>query len=118
MKNFSTFSSNNDARTELHNAMNLTGCEISVNTLPAGACVPFVHFHKNNEEVYFVFSGSGYVEIDGEKIELRKGDFVRISPQAKRQFFASDNCKISFICIQTKENSLQGFTADDAVLVQ
>ena len=25
----------------------LTGAEISVNKLPAGACVPFVHSHKN-----------------------------------------------------------------------
>ncbi len=42
----------NKARMELHDALSLTGAEISINTLPAGECVPFVHCHKNNEEIY------------------------------------------------------------------
>ena len=36
-------------RVELHDQLFLTGAEISVNRLPAGANVPFVHFHKSNE---------------------------------------------------------------------
>ena len=27
----------------------LTGCEVSINCLPAGESVPFVHAHKKNE---------------------------------------------------------------------
>lgn len=38
-----------------------------------------------------------------------------LSPAAKRQFFAADS-GISYVCIQVKENSLEGFTADDAVI--
>ena len=34
------------ARTELHELLNLTGEEISINTMPAGVQVPFVHKHK------------------------------------------------------------------------
>lgn len=45
------------ARTELHDLLDLTGCEASVNTLPAGAAVPFVHAHKQNEELYGVLAG-------------------------------------------------------------
>ena len=41
-------------RTELHDALGLTGCEASYNVLPAGAAVPFVHAHKHNEELYVV----------------------------------------------------------------
>ena len=93
----------------------LTGAEISINDLPAGANVPFVHSHKNNEEVYGILSGKGKVIIDGEEIALAAGDWVRIAPVAKRQFFAAEDEGISFVCIQTKENSLEGFTADDAV---
>ena len=37
-------------------------------------------------------------------------------PGSKRQFFAAEDSGISFVCIQTKENSLGGFTADDAVV--
>ena len=58
----------------------------------------------------------GKVIIDGEEIALTAGDWVRIAPVAKRQFFAAEDEGISFVCIQTKENSLEGFTADDAVV--
>ena len=36
--------------------------------------------------------------------------------KAKRQFSAADDEGITFVCIQVKENSLGGFTADDAVV--
>lgn len=116
MVNFSKVSVAADARTELHDKLSLTGAEISINNLPAGACVPFVHAHKQNEEIYTVLSGKGKVVIDGETVELAAGDWVRISPAAKRQFFAAEDSAISFVCIQIKENSLEGYTKEDAVL--
>ena len=72
--------------------------------------------HKNNEEIYGILSGKGKAVIDNETIELTAGDWLRISPAAKRQFFASQESDITYVCIQVKENSLGGFTADDAVL--
>ena len=41
--------------------LSLTGAEISLNELPlAGANVPFVHSHKENEEeIYGIFSVNG-----------------------------------------------------------
>ncbi len=116
MKNFSKISVVQDARIELHDKLSLTGAEISVNNLPAGACVPFVHSHKQNEEIYVVLAGRGKAIIDGETIELLAGDWIRISPVAKRQFSAADDSAISFACIQVKENSLEGYTMDDAII--
>ncbi len=116
MKNFSKISVAQDARTELHDKLSLTGAEISINNLPAGAGVPFVHSHKQNEEIYVVLSGRGKAVIDGETVELAAGDWVRISPAAKRQFSAADDSAISFVCIQVKENSLEGYTMNDAVV--
>lgn len=49
-------------------------------------------------------------------MELAAGDWVKIAPAAKRQFFAADDSAISFACIQVKANSLEGYTADDAVI--
>ena len=115
MKNFNKVSVAQDARTELHDKLSLTGAEVSVNNLPAGACVPFVHSHKNNEEIYVVLAGKGKAVVDGETVELAAGDWVKIAPAAKRQFFAADDSAISFACIQVKANSLEGYTADDAV---
>ncbi|MBE6010461.1 MAG: cupin domain-containing protein [Lachnospiraceae bacterium] len=116
MANFSKVSVKDDARTELHDVLGLTGAEISVNNLPAGASVPFVHAHKNNEEIYIILSGKGKAVVDGEEIALAKGDFVKIAPAGKRQFFAAEDEGISYACIQVKENSLEGYTMDDAVL--
>lgn len=116
MVNFSKVSMAQDARTELHDKLSLTGAEVSINNLPAGASVPFIHSHKNNEEIYVVLAGKGKAVIDGEDVELAAGDWVRISPAGKRQFFAAEDSAISFACIQVKENSLEGYTMDDAVV--
>ena len=89
MNNYKKISVGEEARTELHDSLALTGAEISINILPAGASVPFVHSHKQNEEIYAILSGEGRAVIDGESVELKAGDFIRISPSAKRQFFAS-----------------------------
>ena len=116
MANYAKTNIGNEGRVELHEKLSLTGAEISMNQLPAGASVPFVHSHKNNEEIYGILSGNGKAVIDNETIELTAGDWLRISPAAKRQFFASQESDITYVCIQVKENSLGGFTADDAVL--
>ncbi|MGN1114329.1 MAG: cupin domain-containing protein [Oscillospiraceae bacterium] len=116
MSNYSKVTVSHDARTELHDKLSLTGAEISINNLPAGVGVPFVHSHKKNEEIYAVLSGKGKAVIDGEIVELSAGDWIRVSPWAKRQFSAADDSSISFVCIQVKANSLEGYTQDDAVI--
>lgn len=116
MSNFKKVSVTQDARTELHDQLSLTGAEVSINNLPAGAGVPFVHSHKNNEEIYVVLAGKGKAVIDGETIELATGDWVSVSPAGKRQFMATEDEGISFACIQVKENSLEGYTMEDAVV--
>ena len=116
MTNYKKVSAKNTPRVELHEKLNLTGAEISVNTLTAGEGVPFVHSHKQNEEIYYVIDGSGKAVIDNEEIDLVAGDWIRISPVAERQFFASENNSISYVCIQVKENSLEEFTSNDAII--
>lgn len=118
MNNFKKTSVTKDARTELHDILSLTGAEVSINNLPAGACVPFVHSHKHNEEIYVILEGRGKAVIDNETIELNAGDWLRISPAGKRQFFAAEDSEISFACIQVKENSLEGYTMDDGVVAE
>ncbi len=117
MTNFTKTSITSNARTELHDLLSLTGAEISINSMPAGAGVPFVHAHKQNEEIYGILSGKGKAVIDGETVALAAGDWLRVAPAAKRQFFAAEDAGISYLCIQAKANSLKGYTQDDAVIV-
>ena len=41
MKNYTKTKIGNEARVELHDKLALTGAEVSINQLPAGAGVPF-----------------------------------------------------------------------------
>ena len=116
MAHYNKLSVGNNARVELHDKLNLTGAEVSINALPAGSNVPFVHSHKQNEEVYGIIEGAGKAVIDGETIELKTGDWLRISRETKRQFFAAADSAIKYICIQVKANSLEEYTADDAII--
>ncbi len=106
------------ARTELHDLLALTGAEISINSLPAGAGIPFVHAHRQNEEIYGILAGKGKAVIDGEDVTLAAGDWLRVAPAAKRQFFAAENEGISYLCIQVKANSLEGYTQEDGIIVE
>ena len=116
MANYAKINVGNEGRVELNGKLGLTGAEVSINQLPAGACVPFVHSHKNNEEIYGILAGKGKIIIDGEEITLAEGDWLKITPAAKRQFFAADDTGIEYVCIQVKENAPGGFTADDAIV--
>lgn len=118
MSNYSKTSIPVEARVELHDVLHLTGAEISVNNLPAGVQVPFVHSHKQNEEIYGILSGKGTMTLDGENVGLTAGDWLRVAPEVKRQLSAAPDSAISYICIQVKAGSLENFTMTDAIVFQ
>lgn len=60
--------------------LGLTGMEISVNCLPAGAKVPFYHAHRKHEEFYLFLRGRGQFQVDGDVIEIRAGTAQRVAP--------------------------------------
>ena len=64
MANYTKATIGKENRIELHEKLSLTGAEISLNELPAGANVPFVYSHKENEEIYGILSGNGKAIID------------------------------------------------------
>lgn len=104
-------------RVVLHDVLALTGSEVSINELPAGVSVPFVHTHKNNEEVYIVLSGKGWLYIDGDEIEIKEGDAFRIDPKGERCLKADNASPLRIICVQAKSHSLEGFTQTDGIPV-
>ena len=46
------------------------------------------HSHREQEEAYVVVDGSGRILLDGEVLELRKWDVVRVAPEVVRAFEA------------------------------
>ena len=64
--------------------LGLTGCEVSLNRMPAGKGTPFVHAHKKNEELYIVLRGKGTFFIDGEEFPIQEGSLMRVAPDGAR----------------------------------
>jgi mannose-6-phosphate isomerase-like protein (cupin superfamily) len=50
----------------------------------------FGHRHNDAEEVYLVVSGSGRINLDGELLELKRLDVIRVSPGVMRAFEAGE----------------------------
>mgnify|MGYP000027100970 FL=1 len=103
-------------RTELHDALALTANEVSLNNLPAGISIPFVHAHTHNEELYIVLEGKGFFFVDGDEFAVSQGDCIRVDPKAQRCLKAAEDSSLRYLCIQAKAASLKGFTAADAVI--
>ncbi len=49
-----------------------------------------VSYHKIAEEYYYVLSGSGVAVLNGERHELREGDFLRLPPGTTHGFITDD----------------------------
>lgn len=46
------------------------------------------HAESGQEEVFLALEGSGWMEIEGERVELVPDVFVRVGPEPKRKVFA------------------------------
>ncbi len=98
----------------LHDALNLTSCEISLNTMKKNTKLPFSHKHKQNEEIYIFVKGEGRMVLDDTTINFKEGSCIKVLPQVKRTM-ETDTDTI-YICIQAKTGSLEQFAMDDAEL--
>jgi mannose-6-phosphate isomerase-like protein (cupin superfamily) len=55
-----------------------------------GFRTPFGHYHREQEEAYVVVGGSGRMKLDGDIIELRQWDVVRVAPEVIRAIEGGD----------------------------
>lgn len=68
----------------MNQLLGLTSCEISLNQLPPDAGIPFLHCHKQNEEVYLIIQGKGEFQVDGEVFDIAQGSTVRVGTAGAR----------------------------------
>jgi quercetin dioxygenase-like cupin family protein len=61
---------------------------ISYQRLAPGKRYPFGHRQKEQEEVYLVVGGGGRFNVEGEIIEVKPLDAIRVPPEAARAFEA------------------------------
>lgn len=65
-------------------ALGSRGVALGLIALPEGEGYTFTHSHEIQEELYVVLEGEGTLLVDGEELPLRRGDLVRVSPEARR----------------------------------
>ena len=97
----------------LRNLLESAGLEMSLNAVPPGQGMPFLHKHRQNEEVYVVVGGRGQFLVDGECIDVAEGSVLRISPAAARTWRNNSDAPLYFLCLQYRADSvIQGGTLD------
>jgi mannose-6-phosphate isomerase-like protein (cupin superfamily) len=72
-------------------ALELERCALSYQRVPPGHRFPYGHTHKTQEEVYVVVSGSGWMKVDEEILELEEWDAVRVPPGTWRGYEAGSD---------------------------
>lgn len=99
-------------------ATGATSCEISFGSLPSGASVPFFHSHKSNEENYIILSGAGKFQVDDIVFDVAEGSIIRVATNCDRNIKCTSPEQLTYICVQAKEGSLEGYTMTDAEITQ
>jgi len=56
-----------------------------------------VHYHKTHTEIYLVLEGSGYMELDGQKIPVKPFSTILIKPGCRHR--AVGKLRIVNVCI-------------------
>ena len=107
------------AKNFLKERMGLTGMEVSLNSMAPGQAMPFVHRHRQNEELYLFLSGEGEFQLDGQVLPVSAGTCVRCAPAARRAWRNTGGEALVFVCVQARAGSYgAGKTIEDGELVE
>src|SRR5512138_1895043 len=93
--------------------MKSTGTEISFQILPPHTDIPFLHQHKNHEEIYIILKGTGQFQVDGDIFNIKEGSIIRVAPEGKRSFRNNSDYPMIYMRIQSQQNSLGDWVVSD-----
>ena len=97
----------------LRGLLGSAGLEVSLNVVPPGKGIPFLHRHRENEEVYIVVGGRGQFLVDGECLDVAEGSALRLGPAAARAWRNNTDAPLYFLCLQYRADGVvQGGTRD------
>lgn len=90
-----------------------TGTEISFSSIPPKSELPYFHIHTKDEETYIILKGHGFYQVDDDCFPIREGSVIRVAPEGVRSLCNTSENNMVYICIQSKENSLEEYTTGD-----
>ena len=80
-------------------------------TVPPGV-ITQLHYHPKTEEIYYILSGSGLMEIDGQTRPVGVGDAIAIPPGCKHRIENPSQTDLVFLCC-----CAPGYEHSDTVLL-
>ena len=95
-----------------------TGTEISFTTIPPKSELGYFHIHFKDEETYIILKGSGFYQVDDDCFPIQEGSVIRVAPEGVRSLCNTSDEPMVYICIQSKQNSLEEHTTDDGKRVK
>lgn len=98
-------------------AVGATGCEFSLQRFLPGSGTGFLHTHRRHEELYFVLSGAGEFQVDGERFAVSEGCVVRVAPAGRRSVRNNGAEPMVLLCVQYAAGSFAAEDAADAELL-
>jgi mannose-6-phosphate isomerase-like protein (cupin superfamily) len=90
----------------LHDLLGSAGLEVSLNVVPPGKGIPFLHRHQQNDELYLVVGGRGQFLVDGQCLDVTEGSALRLGPAAVRAWRNNSDAPLYFLCIQYPADSV------------
>lgn len=92
----------------LRDDLGLTGAEISLNRLAPGVAVPFLHRHRENEEIYLFLGGTGEFQAGEAVFPVKAGTVVSLPPATARSWRNTGDAALAYIVIQVVAGSYRG----------
>jgi mannose-6-phosphate isomerase-like protein (cupin superfamily) len=97
----------------LRSVLGSAGLEMSLNVVPPGKSISFLHRHQENDEVHVVIGGRGQFLVDSECIDVQEGSVLLLAPAAARAWRNNSDASLYFLCLQYRADSeIEGGTAD------
>lgn len=78
-----------------------------------GDSLPFIHKHRNNEEIFIVIKGEGQILLNGIISNISEGTIISIEPKTERAIRNNSTGVLIFIVIQARLNSFKGKETED-----
>jgi mannose-6-phosphate isomerase-like protein (cupin superfamily) len=92
--------------------LSITAFGANVIRLPAHK-ESFNHFHRVQDELYFVHSGSGMFDVNGDQFEVGPGSFVHVESTTPRYFWNTGDDDLVIVALGGKD----GYVERDGELV-
>ena len=102
----------------LGEALDLTGMEVSLNSLPPGVAMPFAHKHREHEELYVFLQGSGEFQVDAELFPVEPGSCIRVAPAGSRAWRNVGEEPLVYIVIQAPAEGIQARGIEDGTVTE